>query len=298
MSKELNLGLIGISEGNGHPFSWSSIINGNNHKYLNKCPYPIIRDYLTDKKNLNESIKNVNVTHIWTQKKEFSKAISDFSNIPNIVSDFKDMIGSVDGLLLARDDYENHHKFSEPFLEAGIPVYIDKPIAVSKNKLDTLLSSQLYSGQIFSHSALRFAKEFNFGNNYLNEFGIIKEIIAISPKDWPRYSIHIIEPVLNSFNLNDNFHILNAKQSIDGRSELEVKWEDNLMVQFITTGQSTDQFSIEIRGTNKEEVVKFNDTYNAFKTCILEFINGIQNKSNFYPEKELYLYVELIEAGL
>lgn len=298
MSKELSLGLIGFSEGNGHPFSWSAIINGYNQKYLGECPYPIIRSYLTDKENLNQNIDNVNVTHVWTQKKEYSKLISNFSNIPNIVNNYRDMIGNIDALLLARDDYENHFELSEPFIKAGIPVYIDKPIAVRKNELNTLLSSQLYSGQIFSHSALRFAKEFNFDQNYLNKFGNIKEIIAISPKDWPRYSIHIIEPVVNSFKLNENFQILDTNKFDEGRTELKVKWDNNLIAQFVTTGKSTDQLSIEIRGTDSTEVVKFHDTYNAFRTCILEFINGVKNNSNFYSEKELYLYVKLIEAGL
>ena len=68
------------------------------------------------------------------------------------------MIGKVDALLLARDDYENHIKFSTPFLKAGIPVYIDKPIATNKKMLDNILSYQMFSGQIFSHTALRFAK--------------------------------------------------------------------------------------------------------------------------------------------
>ena len=34
MAKDINLGLIGISEGNGHPYSWSAIINGYNEAYL------------------------------------------------------------------------------------------------------------------------------------------------------------------------------------------------------------------------------------------------------------------------
>ena len=67
MKKNLKLGLIGYSEGNGHPFSWSAIINGFNQKYLNSCPYPSIREYLTHEKNLNQTILNVNVTHVWTQ---------------------------------------------------------------------------------------------------------------------------------------------------------------------------------------------------------------------------------------
>ena len=43
---KLNLGILGISRGNGHPYSWSSIINGCNETELKKCPYEIIIKYL------------------------------------------------------------------------------------------------------------------------------------------------------------------------------------------------------------------------------------------------------------
>ena len=39
----------------------------------------------------------------------------------------------------------------------------------------------------------------------IESYGTIFKIIATAPKDWLHYSIHIIEPVLNIFNLyNDN----------------------------------------------------------------------------------------------
>ena len=298
MKKNLKLGLIGYSEGNGHPFSWSAIINGFNQKYLNSCPYPSIREYLTHEKNLNQEILNANVTHVWTQNIKYSKLISDFSNIPVIVGEFKDMVGKVDAVLLARDDYENHYKYSKPFLEAGIPIYIDKPIAVETAALDKILKLQSYQGQIFSHSALRYANEFNFDKKFLDSFGNIEEIVAISPKDWNRYSIHIIEPVIKSFQLDNDFSIIGKNNYEEAGKVLNVKWENKFRVKFITTGTSDSEFSIEIIGKNKSEVIYFKDTYSAFKSCILDFIEGLNNNSNDYSEKELYLIVKLIEAGV
>ena len=73
MKKKINIGLIGYSDGNGHPFSWSAIVNGFNQKYLNKCPFPIIREYLSEEKNKYEKINDVNISHIWTQNNFYSK---------------------------------------------------------------------------------------------------------------------------------------------------------------------------------------------------------------------------------
>ena len=42
MSKQLKLGIIGISEGNGHPYSWAAIFNAYNPEIMKTCPYPVI----------------------------------------------------------------------------------------------------------------------------------------------------------------------------------------------------------------------------------------------------------------
>lgn len=298
MTKKINIGLIGYSDGNGHPFSWSAIVNGFNQKYLNKCPFPIIRDYLSEEKNKYEKFSEVNISHIWTQNNLYSKLISDFAYIPNIVENYYDMIDNVDAVMLARDDFENHLYYSLPFIEAGVPIYIDKPIANSVDELENILSKQIYKGQIFSHSALRYAKEFNFDRKYLSNFGMINEVIAKAPKDWSHYSIHIIEPVVHAFGLNSNFKLISREPFGKKGKILNLKWDNIPSVKFITTGEIDSSISIEIIGTNKSEKIIFQDTYNAFKSCIIDFISGIGNKSDTYSEEELSLYVKVIESGI
>ena len=298
MKKKINIGLIGYSDGNGHPFSWSAIVNGFNQKYLNKCPFPIIRDYLSEEKNKYEKFSEVNISHIWTQNNLYSKLISDFAYIPNIVENYYDMVDNVDAVMLARDDFENHLYYSLPFIEAGVPIYIDKPIANSVDELENILSKQIYKGQIFSHSALRYAKEFNFDHKYLSNFGMINEVIAKAPKDWSHYSIHIIEPVVHAFGLNSNFKLISREPFGKKGKILNLKWDNIPSVKFITTGEIDSSISIEIIGTNKSEKIIFQDTYNAFKSCIIDFISGIGNKSDTYSEEELSLYVKVIESGI
>ena len=48
---------------------------------------------------------------------EESKLISSISKIPIILKDMNKMINNVDGVLLARDDFENHYKLSSSFKE-------------------------------------------------------------------------------------------------------------------------------------------------------------------------------------
>ena len=100
--------MLGMTEGNGHPYSWSIIINGQyNAEALAKCPYAAIIDYIsTNKKYLG--IKDVEVSHVWTDNPEDAKLVAKVAEIENIVEDPKDVIGQVDAVLIATDIGSEH----------------------------------------------------------------------------------------------------------------------------------------------------------------------------------------------
>ena len=136
----INIGIIGYTAGNGHPYSYSSIFNEFDKSSMQECPYQTIPEYLSKHDSYDERINSAIVSHIWTQDLKISKAIALASNIKNIVDDPLKMIGEIDGVIIARDDYESHLSIAKPFIEAGIHVFIDKPIAISINKAKEILN--------------------------------------------------------------------------------------------------------------------------------------------------------------
>ncbi len=194
----IKLGIIGFSEGNGHPYSWGAIFNGYDSEEMKNCDFPVIYDYLKKYTFPKDFIANAEVTHIWTQSNKLSKKISKASKIKYIVETPEEMIGAVDGVLLARDDAENHMIYSKSFLRAGIPIYIDKPMALSMREADSLFRLEKFSGQIFSCSALRFSEEMMLSANELIELGGITHIRGTVPNSWAKYIIHAIDPIIEN----------------------------------------------------------------------------------------------------
>ena len=90
--KELRLGIIGMSPGNAHPYSWSSIINGQfDGDEINRIGYPGVKDYLNKYKD-DLGINGAEVTHVWAQDPEIAKSIAFSSGIPNIVEQYASII--------------------------------------------------------------------------------------------------------------------------------------------------------------------------------------------------------------
>ena len=205
------------------------------------------------------------------------------------------MIDQVDGLLLARDDSENHMRYAESFLRKGIPVYIDKPIATTKSQAEKIYKLEKYPGQIFTCSALRYADEFNLDNATRKDIGKIRRIEAISIKDWDKYAVHVIEPCLNIAEPIGKpiRKILDIK---GGKTRLELIYS-NIEISFETTGTKEGKIAITIIGTDKTITREFKDPFKSFKISLERFVSGIRKNKQVISRDEVIRVVEIIELG-
>lgn len=89
---------------------------------------------------------------------DFTKQLKQFG-VP-LVEKPADMIGKVDGMLIEAVDGTVHLERAKPFLEAGIPCFIDKPFCCSVADAKAILAvSAKKKAAVFSSSSLRYAPE-------------------------------------------------------------------------------------------------------------------------------------------
>lgn len=294
--KKLKLGVIGISEGNGHPYSWSAICNGYDMDYMSNCPFPVIPEYLSKQKYPEDFLSNLaEVTHVWTQDGSVSNHIAKSSRINFVVKQMEDMIGEVDAVLLARDDGENHLKMALPFLSAGLPIFIDKPLALSVKEANRLFESQLFEGQLFSCSSLRFADELTFSKDDQKQVGEVKYIEATIPKSWEKYAIHLIEPIVSS--TPQRGELINVIAQRHGEIvKANVSWK-YLSATVSTCGKYDVPLQFTYFGESGRVVKQMSNTFNAFKKSIQIFIDQVEKRRNLIPKEETLEIIKIIELG-
>ncbi len=295
--KKLKLGIIGLSEGNGHPYSWAAIFNGYDEYYMRQCPFPVIYDYLSRRVFPEDTIKEAEVTHVWTQDAVVSEQVARASNIPCVVRNYVDLIGQVDAVLLARDDAEMHYEMSKPFLAAGLPIYIDKPLATDLHTAQRILDNQQYPGQVFTCSALRFAEEFRPDPARLNNLGELKYLEAAISKDWRKYAIHIIDPVVNMVSGLGSIESINAFHCRD-QTYTHVQWNRGLQAWFSTLGSINCRPVIRLYGHGETVELVFEDTFRAFRNALQCFVDIVLNKRTPEPEDNVLDMIRIIEGGL
>ncbi len=294
----LRLGVIGLSPGNGHPYSWAAICNGYSLHHMKACEFSVIPEYLAEQSWPDARIPKVEVTHIWTQDIELSHRVARASLISQVVSDPSQMLGQIDALLLARDDAESHLTFAKCFLDAGIPVYIDKPIALSFNDLEALYRLQHYEGQIFTCSALRYANELMLSEGERERLGQIKHIQAATPKRWEKYAVHIIEPVIQI--VRESVDISSARSrafAANGRA-VSFNFCNGISADLSAFGDDVaTPLSIRVHGERGWHDLVFKDSFAAFKSALVDFVHGIRTQTCRSPYEFNRQVVSIIESG-
>ena len=77
-----------------------------------------------------------------------------------IVDKPEDLIGRVDAVMIEYNEGAKHLEASRPFMEAGLPVFIDKPLACSIQDAKKIIELAKDNGvPVFSSSSLRYALE-------------------------------------------------------------------------------------------------------------------------------------------
>lgn len=295
----IKLGVIGMSEGNGHPYSWSAICNGYAPEPMAECGFPVIPRYLAQQSWPEARIPGALVTHVWTQDEALSRRIAQASLISHVVAEPTAMLGQVDALLLARDDAENHLSFAAPFLQAGVPVYIDKPIALSQERLRELYRLQQYEGQIFTCSALRYAKELMLDEADRERIGPIRHIQASTPNGWDKYAVHVIEPVLNIIGRPALMASAQARFIAEKGRAVSLAFEGGITVDFMALGKNVaSPLSLRIHGERGWHDLVFADSFSAFKSALVAFVEGVRTRTCRSPMGFNEQVVAIIESGL
>ncbi len=99
-----------------------------------------------------------------------------------IVNSPEEMIGQVDAILVLSLCGSVHWDRAKPFLEAGIPVYIDKPFACSLSDAEKMIqASQENNTTLYHASALMFAEEIQELQNQSSMYGKLHGVFSYGP---------------------------------------------------------------------------------------------------------------------
>lgn len=292
----IRLAMLGMVPGNGHPYSWSAIFNGYDLAVMAQCPYPIIADYLGKQPRETLRIPGAQVTHIWTDDPQDAVRVARASLIPNVVQRPEDVIGHVDAVIIATDRGHEHVARCRPFVEAGLPVFIDKPMVDNEADLKVFMDWVAEGRRILSSSSMRYCKEFLPWRASTHNLGPIRYASITTPKTWEGYGIHALEGIYPI--LGPGFISCRNTGTAD-RNVVHYRHQCGADVVVIASREATGAFGLmQLLGTAGWASAQTQDFYYSFRAQLESFIQYLRTGVRPFPFEETVELMKMLIAGI
>ena len=295
----IRLAMLGCTSGNGHPYSWSAMFNGYDRELMTReCPFAGIPQYLNQQPADELTIAGARVTHVCcTGDGSFTADhVARCALIPNVVEQPTDVIGHVDAVIIATDIGAEHVERARPFVEAGLPVFVDKPLTDRAADLRVFQQWVAAGHAILSSSCMRYAKEFLPYRLSTRELGQLRLLTITTPKSWERYGIHALESVYPI--LGPGFLAVRHCGTQD-RNVVHLTHARGVDTVVAAIADMCGAFGcLQICGTAGHVQVAFGDTFFAFKSQLAAFIEYLRTGARPFPFAETVELMQLLIAGI
>jgi predicted dehydrogenase len=294
--RPLNLAMLGMVDGNGHPYSWSAMFNGYDPEAMAACPYATIPDYLGTQPSETLRIPDACVTHVWTDDPADAEKVAAASLIPNVVASPEDVIGHVDAVIVATDKGHEHVDRCRPFVKAGLPIFVDKPLVDNEGDLRIFREWNEEGHPILSSSALQYAKEFMPYRASTHDLGELRYATITTAKTWERYGIHALSGVYPIFGPG----FLSARNTgTETRNVVHFKHACGADVVVVATDDMYGGFGVmQISGTVGSVQVASRDTFYMFKAQLDAYVSFLRTGERPFPWSETEELMKMLVAGI
>ncbi len=271
----IRIGMLGFSDGNGHPYSFSAILNGYDPEAFGKCGWPVIRDYLARRPASELGLGDARVTRVWMPDRAMADGLARACHVEKAVDTPDAMLGAIDAAIVARDDAESHLALARPFLERGIPVFVDKPLTLDPAALEWF-SPYLDSGSLMSCSGLRYAAELDSIAASLGDFGGVLALRGAVVNDWDRYAIHTLEPGLAL----TGARVKAVRRLAARHAAFVADLDDGGTFAIDMLGPRAPVINLSVLGAGRIASVDIRDNFTAFRRCMIEFLKMIGTRTS------------------
>ncbi|MBI4578594.1 MAG: oxidoreductase [Planctomycetes bacterium] len=295
----IRLGIAGMVEENGHPYSWSAILNGFDAGEMSKTAYPMIYYYLTAQPKSDFGIPGVHVTHVWCDDRKDAEHLAKASLIPHVVGRPEDMIGKVDAVLIPTDKGYEHVERARPFIDAGLPVYIDKPLADREDHLQQFIRWHGEGKAILSTSMMRYCREFADCRARMHELGGLRLVVLTIAKSWERYGIHALEGVYPLLEPGGWVSVVNT--GTPAANIVHVRHASGADVLIPAIDDMFGGFGcLTLHGKTGSLSARFTDAsrFYAFKQQLLGFVDYLRSGVSPVPFAHIVEIMKIVIAGI
>ncbi|MDT7828655.1 Gfo/Idh/MocA family oxidoreductase [Pricia sp. S334] len=190
--------------------------------------------------NIEKAYPGMEVKYVWGETKAFAEKAMEQGQIPNRVDNPNDMLGKIDGLIVDHRHAKYHLDPAVPFIEAGIPTFIDKPFCYRAKEGKAFLElAEKLGTPVTSFSSIANSYDTFDIKEQLKTMGEINQVVRYGPVELDSeyggiffYGVHTLQPLLYLF--GDTVERVRI-QNNGKNSTASLVFEDGMMATMVFT---------------------------------------------------------------
>jgi hypothetical protein len=234
-----------------------------------------------------------------SQIEKYTQAVEECG--VRLVGKAEEMIGKIDAVLVESQEGSAHLEQVRPFLEAGIPAFVDKPFACSVEDAKAMAELAERNGvAIFSSSSLRYTPEVLEVKKSKAEIGRIVGVDAYSPATLHpenpglfHYGIHAVE-VLYAL-MGPGCEAVWTVRA-DGAEVVTGLWKDGRIGAVRGTREGSHSYGFVLWGEKEVQQSVISTDY-LYRNLLREIISTFKNGKAALDIKETVEIIAFIEAA-
>jgi len=262
---ELSLGAVWSKT--SHLPTFACFLNG----FSERC----VRGFSRFTRSLEE-IEGARIDYLWGEERGEAERIAEEYGM-KLVEKPEDMVGTVDGVLVLTRFPDHNLEYARPFLEAGVPTFVDKPFAPSVSDAYRMVElSVKYGTPLMSTSALRYAVELEPLKKAVSSKRDVWGGYIEAPGDFrfenTLYGIHAVEILSAVFGAG--ICSVFARERGD-RTIVEIGYADGKTF-VIHMGLPKSVWYVHVAGKGWEYTATVENTYAFYRNTILKIVEMVE----------------------
>lgn len=235
---------------------------------------------------------------VWGEPADARRAIAAKTGARELVGDPRQMLGLVDLAYIIDDDGggARHRELAEPFIEAGVPVFIDKPMALTMHDARALIElARVHRTPLMSGSALRFSTELAEKRDEIAALGPIRSVTVAGPGEWYYYGIHAVELLLAAV---DSSVLWVSRVATDEQDVAILGLDDQRLAIVQVLRRAFYTFTITLYGTEGWLSFDITKNYEFYRAQIRAAAEMARTGRSPVPDDHMLTVLRVLHAGV
>lgn len=280
----IRLGLVG-GAGAYHGRAFSALINGLAEGQARPEGWPAF----------TPQVEGARIVSVWDPNRGTAEALAQVFGIARVADRMEDAADGADGVIVTDDMTKRHHHRAKPFLRAGVPTFIDKPLASDVEEATELVDLAVKHGTpMMSASSLRYAKETEDLRANPGALGNILAATAVCRGELIYYGIHPLELAVSILGTG-----VRSVQNVgrEGQNVVQIDYRDGRSLVLIVYAGISSPFQLNLYGDKGWRQVVVTDSAAFYANLLRQVAEMCRSKTPPIPYAETLEIIRILVAA-